>query len=96
VTPANPTVTWENLEPHRSYVLSEDEPGRPWVEGEFTCTIDGVAAGEAREADDLLLTVRPGEHAICSKYNGVISGANLGLVGEPAGGYTLYLPAVKN
>jgi hypothetical protein len=96
VTAASPTVTWENLEPNRSYIVSEDEPAAPWVEGEFVCAIGGVGAGETQEGSDIRLVLRPGEHAVCSKYNGQVSGASLELGGEPTGGYTLYLPAVQH
>ncbi len=95
VTDKAPSTTWSDLEPNRSYVLSEDEPGQPWVEGLFECTIGGVAAGEQRGEDDIALTLRPADHAICAKYNGLVSSeTDLAPVDEPLGGFRLYLPAI--
>jgi hypothetical protein len=96
VTDKQASTTWEDLEPNRSYVLSEDEPGTPWVEGEFACMIGGVAVGEIRGDDDIQLTLRPADHAICAKYNGIVSGGtDLEPMGEPMGSFQLYLPAVR-
>ncbi len=96
VTDKEASTTWEDLEPNRSYVLSEDEPGTPWVEGEFACAIGGVAVGEIRGDDDIQLTLHPGDHAICAKYNGIVSGGtDLEPVDEPMGSFHLYLPTVR-
>jgi hypothetical protein len=96
VTDKDASSTWDDLEPNRSYVLSEDEPGAPWVEGEFVCKINGVAVGEAREGNDIELTLHPAEHAICAKYNNQVSGGtDLETVGEPLNSYGLYLPAIN-
>ncbi|MFN8467092.1 MAG: hypothetical protein U0X20_16170 [Caldilineaceae bacterium] len=97
VTDKAPSTTWSDLEPNRSYVLSEDEPGLPWVEGQFECTIDGVAVGVRRSEEDIQLTLAPADHAICAKYNGLVSsGTDLDPVDEPAGTFRIYLPAVRH
>jgi hypothetical protein len=95
VTENNPTVTWEDLEPNRSYVLGEDDPGTPWEESEFTCTINNVSVGEVREGKDIELTLSPTDHALCIKYNIERGGTDLELEPEPVGRYGLYLPAVQ-
>jgi hypothetical protein len=96
VSSENPGVTWDGLQPNRTYILSEDDPEAPWVEGAFVCTIGGVPAGEEREKTNLAITLRPGDHAICAKYNAKLSGgAALDPQAEPGRSFELYLPAVR-
>jgi hypothetical protein len=96
VSSLNPSVTWEDLEPNRTYLLSEDDPEAPWAEGAFTCTIGGSAAGEVREETNLAITLRPGDHAVCAKYNSKLGGESaLDQQAEPGSSFELYLPSVR-
>jgi hypothetical protein len=93
VTNKEPSTTWIDLEPNRSYILSEDEPNTPWIEETFECTIDGVAVGEQLGKEDIQLTLAPADHAICAKYNGLVSsGTEL----DPVDTFRIYLPAVRH
>jgi len=95
LTNKEPSTTWIDLVPNRSYVLSEDEPIKPWVEAKFECTIDGVAVGEQLGGEDIQLTLAPTEHAICIKYNELVSSGTGGNpVDRPGGAFKVYLPSL--
>ena len=89
-----PQATWENLEPNRTYTLSEDEPGAGWAEGSFECTVNGVSVGEPLPGGDLQLSVVPGDDVACVKYNADISGTDLDPMEEPSTVFGLFLPAI--
>ena len=94
VTNEQPQATWENLEPNRTYTLSEDEPGDGWAEGSFECTVNGVSVGEPLPDGDLQLSVVPGDDVVCVKYNADISGTDLDPMEEPGTVFGLFLPAI--
>jgi hypothetical protein len=94
-TKAQPTVTWTNLEPNRTYVLSEDDPGAPWEPGDFICTINGESVGEPAAGKSLSLPVGPGDNVVCLKYNVDISGTNLDPDEEPELTEQIFLPLLN-
>jgi hypothetical protein len=94
-TKAQPTVMWTDLEPNSTYVLSEDEPGAPWEQGEFVCTINGESVGDPAPGKSLSLTVGAGDKVVCLKYNVDISGTNLDPGEEPELTEQIFLPLLN-
>lgn len=95
VSKASPTVTWNNLIPGQTYVLSEDNRSTDWVEGIWECAVNGVPVGELLPSRAISIPVTPGENVVCSKFNTDVSGTNLDPGPEPDTFAThLYLPNV--
>jgi hypothetical protein len=96
VTELSPTAAWENLTPNRTYTLSEVEPGAPWDQGAFVCTLNGSPTGDVLEDKSIVLTVAPGDIVTCEKYNVDLVGTDLDVVDEPVGAARLYLPLINH
>jgi hypothetical protein len=96
VSKAAPTTVWNNLTPGVTYVLSEQVPGAPWVEGNFACTLDGQPVGNAEANGPITLTVNAGDDIICTKDNVDLSSTSLNTGEEPSLlGKNLFLPLIN-
>ena len=96
VSKAEPMTAWNNLTPGVTYYLSEQEPGAPWVEGNFICTLDDQPVGVAEPNGPITLPVNPGDNIVCLKYNVDMSGTDLSESEEPPGlGKRLFMPMLN-
>ena len=94
VTQDSITVSWENLTPGTSYVISEDEPEAPWAEGDFACTVNNEPVGEAIPNSTITLFVNAGDKIVCTKDNVDLTGTDLDPDGEPGAIKPLFLPLI--
>ncbi len=91
------TTVWNNLTPGVTYRLSEQVPGAPWVEGDFSCTLDDQPVGVVEPNGPITLTVNAGDDIICRKDNVDLSGTDLDEGEEPAiTGMRLFLPMLTH
>jgi hypothetical protein len=96
VSKAAPTTVWNNLTPGATYILSEQVPGAPWVEGNFACTLRGEPVGDAETNGPITLAVNAGDDIICTKNNVDLSSTSLDTGEEPwLNGKNLFLPLIN-
>lgn len=96
-TKAQPTVTWENLTPGRTYDLLEVDPGTDWTEESYECALlNGEPVGTLQPNRALRIPVQPGDHVLCLKYNSNVPGTGLPVTPEPSAKVWLFLPAIRH
>lgn len=96
VTKAVPSTRWDNLTPGTTYVLSEQTPGAPWIQGDFACEVGGQPTGIVEPNGPITLTVNAGDSVLCRKDNVDMSGTNIDEGQEPGGlNKKLFLPLIN-